>query len=127
MHIVGVVRQRGIHSAVVKAGAAQLADHDVNLRTTAQPGDLQGEPVGRVEVVGVQEGDVIAAGVCQTEVSRRGRSAILLTDDLDGVAEPPDDGGTPVGRSVVDDHDLEEFPAPDQDTFDGLADDTARY
>src|ERR1043165_535825 len=71
------------------------------------------------DVVGIDEGDELAAGVAKGEVARDVGAGVLLREQRDLLAVLLDDRARAVGRAVVDDEELEVAVGLREDAVDG--------
>ena len=105
-HAVGAEVRRGDDAAVavdVLAVAVDEADLGARGEDRKRARELVRQPL----VVGVEHRDEPAAGGVDRAVHADGRAAALLAQDADRVAEGLEDLERPVGRPVVDGHDLD--------------------
>ena len=84
----------------------RIGGHDVQIRARGSELPERLEPLGQVDVVGIQQDDELAARRSRGRVLGRALAAVLLAQVDDSVAERLEHERRAVGRAVIADDDL---------------------
>ena len=84
-----------------------MPEHEVERGIAGQRRELHVELRAGPEIVGIAERHVVAGRVRHAGVRRARGAAVRLFDQTRGRDEPAGDVGAPVGRAVVDEHQLD--------------------